>query len=136
MKKALIDPNGILVQVEDTEFAVADPFYWIDVADDVTPTTHIWNGTAVVIAPPPPPPPVPTVVTMRQARLALLGSGLLATVNTAVAAMTGEAGDAARVTWEFAATVDRNSPLVTSLSAALSLDSTALDALFTTAATL
>lgn len=52
MKKALIDPNGILVQVEDTEFAVADPFYWIDVADDVTPATHIWDGISIVIKPP------------------------------------------------------------------------------------
>lgn len=79
---------------------------------------------------------VPPVVSMRQARLALLGAGLLASVNSAVASMTGPSGDAARIEWEYAATVKRNSPLVSGLSSALSLTTEQLDALFTTAATL
>ena len=79
---------------------------------------------------------VPQVVTMRQARLALLDAGLLATVNDAVAAMTGNPGEAARIEWEYATEVSRNSPLVDALSAALSLDSVMLDNLFTTAASL
>lgn len=88
---------------------------------------------AVYVAPPA---AIPSVVTMRQARLALLGAGLLATVDGAVAAMPGTSGDAARIEWEFAATVDRNSPLVASLSAALNLSQAQLDGLFSAAAVL
>lgn len=77
--------------------------------------------------------PVPQVVTMRQARLALLGAGLLARVNDALAAMPGVEGEAARIEWEYATTVDRGSPLIASLGGALGLDDAALDDLFTTA---
>lgn len=51
MKKALIDPNGKLVQVEAVSFPVASPFIWVDVADSVTPEAYIWNGTAAVLKP-------------------------------------------------------------------------------------
>lgn len=84
----------------------------------------------------PPPPPIPEVVTMRQARLALLQSGLLAQVNTAIANMSGIDGDAARIEWEFSNTVERNQPLVQSLIGALGLTEAQLDDLFTLAATL
>ena len=88
--------------------------------------------------PPPPPPPVviPQSVTMRQARLALLQSGMLTQVNTAVANMPGAAGDAARIEWEFSSTVERNRPLVQSLTGALGLTESQLDDLFRLAATL
>lgn len=80
--------------------------------------------------------PVPEVVTMRQARLALMQSGLLAQVNTAVANMPGAAGDTARIEWEFSSTVERNRPLVQSLIDALGLTESHLDDLFRLAATL
>jgi hypothetical protein len=53
---------------------------------------------------------------MRQARLALLGAGLLDTVNAAIAAMPGAADDAARIEWEFATTIERSNPLFTQLA--------------------
>lgn len=81
-------------------------------------------------------PAVPTVVTMRQARLALLQAGLLGTVNSAVATMTGAEGDAARMTWEFSTEVRRTDPLVAQLATQLGLDDAALDDLFTKAAAL
>lgn len=81
-------------------------------------------------------PPVPAAVTMRQARLALLQSGLLAQVNSAVAGMAGSDGDAARIEWEFSATVERHRPLVQALSATLGLTDAQLDDLFILAATL
>jgi hypothetical protein len=80
--------------------------------------------------------PVPEVVTMRQARLALLGAGLLAQVNTAVANMPGTDGDAARIEWEFSSTVERHRPLVLSLITALGLTDAQLDELFRQAAAL
>lgn len=84
----------------------------------------------------PPVAPVPEVVTMRQARLALLGAGLLAQVNTAVANMPGAEGDAARIEWEYAQEVRRDSPLVAALSAAFGWTSAQLDDLFTEGAKL
>ena len=84
----------------------------------------------------PPVAPVPEVVTMRQARLALLSAGLLAQVNTAVANMPGAEGDAARIEWEYAQEVRRDSPLVAALSAALGLSEETLDNLFKVAARL
>lgn len=77
---------------------------------------------------------VPEVVTMRQARLALLGAGLLAQVNAAVANMPGAEGDAARIEWEYAQEVRRDSPLVAALSAALGLTDETLDNLYKVAA--
>ena len=78
--------------------------------------------------------PVPVVVTMRQARLALLGAGLLAQVNTAVANMPGAEGDAARIEWEYTKEVRRDSPLVAALSVALGLTDESLDNLYKVAA--
>lgn len=91
---------------------------------------HAWNGSTWM----PVPLPVPEVVTMRQARLALLQSGLLAQVNTAVSSMTGAAGDAARIEWEFSSTVERNLPLVQSLTGVLGLTEAQIDDLFRLAA--
>ncbi len=82
----------------------------------------------------PPAVPVPEVVTMRQARLALLGAGLLAQVNTAVASMPGTTGGAARIEWEYAQEVRRDSPLVAALSDALGMSEETLDNLFKAAA--
>lgn len=82
------------------------------------------------------PVPVITSVTMRQARLALLQQGLLTQVNNAVASMPGVQGDAVRIEWEFSSTVERNRPLVQSLSVSLGLTSQQLDDLFALAATL
>ena len=81
-----------------------------------------------------PPVVVPSIVTMRQARLAMLDAGMLTSVSNALAAMTGPTGEAARIEWEYAAELRRDHPLVASLSAALGLSSAQLDGLFTAAA--
>ena len=75
---------------------------------------------------------IPSIVSMRQARLALLQAGLLSTVNAAIAA----GGDSDKIEWEYAADVDRNSPLVQNMKAGLSLTDADLDNLFTLAASL
>lgn len=79
-----------------------------------------------------PPTPIPSVVTMRQARLALLQLNLLGTVNTAI--QTGAEAD--KIAWEYATEVRRDDPLVVNMATALSLDEAALDGLFTLASTL
>lgn len=84
----------------------------------------------------PPPSDVPQAVTMRQARLALLGAGLLSQANAAIASMPGAEGEAARIEWEYAQEVRRDSVLVQSLVPALGMNEAGLDALFTAAAAL
>lgn len=52
MPFALIDPNGSFVEISDTDFPVAPPFMWVSVPSNVSVSTHIWNGSAVVTKPP------------------------------------------------------------------------------------
>ena len=75
---------------------------------------------------------VPQTVTMRQARLALLASGLLDDVTAAVAG----AGQAAQIEWEYASDVGRNATLIQSLAGVMGLTDEQLDGLFVLAATL
>lgn len=77
---------------------------------------------------------IPKAVTPRQARLALLGGGLLSGVETALNGLSSPAKEAALIEWEYATEIRRDSPLVTSLGAALNLNSAQIDALFVAAA--
>lgn len=86
--------------------------------------------------PPVQPPMVPSAVTMRQARLALLGAGLLASVDAAIDGLPSPQKEAARIEWEYATEVQRSSGLVPMMVVALGLDDAALDALFIEAAAL
>lgn len=79
---------------------------------------------------------VPAAVTMRQARLALLQTGKLDTVNAAIAAMPGDAGAAARIEWEFSSSVERNREYVKQIATGLGMTDKQLDDLFILAATL
>lgn len=79
---------------------------------------------------------IPQVVTMRQARLALLGAGLLPGVTTAINALPSPQKEAAQIEWEYAAVVQRSSGLVPAMGAALGMTETQLDDLFLLAATL
>lgn len=95
----------------------------------------LWDGDSFT-PPPPGPVPIPQSVTMRQARLALLGAGLLAQVDTAIDALPEPDRTAARIEWEYSQEVRRDKPFVQMLAPALGLDDEALDALFVHAATL
>ena len=76
-------------------------------------------------------PVVPTAVTPRQARLALLQIGKLDAVAAALAAIPDAAvRTAAQVEWEYATVIERNSPLVAGLATGLGLTDADLDALF------
>jgi hypothetical protein len=108
------------------------PLDSIEVVAPPAHASHRWDGVAYA----PVPPPTPTVVDMVQARLALMRAGHLATVNEAIAAMPGVGGDAARIEWEFRATVRRDSALTAAMATVLALDEGDLDALFVLAATL
>lgn len=78
---------------------------------------------------------IPHVVSMRQARRALIENGMIDQVNAAISLMTGKEGAIARNEWEYATTVERDSPLVQALSVSLPLSSEELDTLFLLAGT-
>lgn len=76
------------------------------------------------------PPAVPDVVTMRQARLALHGAGLLPQVNT----MMEDADPAVSIEWEYAIEVRRDHPMIGAMGQGLGLSEDDIDALFVQAA--
>ena len=75
----------------------------------------------------------PKVVTMRQARLALLQSGLLAIVESAITDGTDEAME---IEWEYATEVKRDWSSLIALTETLGMTSQELDDLFQLASTL
>lgn len=82
-----------------------------------------------------PRPEIPQEVTMRQARLALLHSGYLEIVNTAVEAMPGLQGDVARIEWNYSKGVERHKALVVALTAGFGWSEEFVDNLFKLAIT-
>lgn len=76
---------------------------------------------------------VPLSVTMVQAQLALLGAGLLDKVSEAIAAIPGDEGRAARITWDKAVAVERGHPLIKAMQGALGMSDADIDALFVAA---
>ena len=75
----------------------------------------------------------PKVVTMRQARLALLQGGLLATIETAITTGTDEA---MKIEWEYATEVRRDWGSLITLVTQLGITDLQLDDLFQLASTL
>ena len=70
---------------------------------------------------------VPTVITMRQARLVLLNANLLDTVETAIANGTDET---MKIEWEYAADVRRDWESLMAMATALGMTELQLDNLF------
>lgn len=81
-----------------------------------------------------PSPPVPEVVTMRQARLALLQAGLLDDAEAAIASLPEATRRAAQIEWEYATELRRDHALLAAIGASLSLNSADIDGLFAAAA--
>ena len=129
---AILDSNNLVINI-----IMADPS---DVPGSVNGAGgaigDVWDGERFVRAEVTHPPVVPPSVTMRQARLALLGAGLLASVDAAINSLPSPQKEAARIEWEYATDVQRSSGLVPMMGAALGLDDAALDALFIEAAAL
>jgi len=79
---------------------------------------------------------VPSEVTMRQARLALLENGLLANVQPAINSLPEPDKTKAQIEWEYSNALQRSNPFVDVLGAALGLSSQDLDDLFIQASAL
>ena len=91
---------------------------------------------ATYVPPEPEPPYVPQSVTMRQARLALLGAGLLDDVEAAIAALPSPQKEAAKIEWEYSQEVQRHNGFVSVLAPMLGMTAEQTDALFIGAAQL
>lgn len=77
-----------------------------------------------------PPPPVPSVVSMRQARLALHAAGLYSQVNGAIASLEEPGRTSAEIEWEYATEMRRDHQLIAMIGAALGMTEPEIDELF------
>ncbi len=130
--KALISPlqDNFVVQVvnNNNTFPVAEPLYWIDCSESIKAYEFKYKNLEFIEYQPIQ--KIPTTVSMRQARLALLQVNMLSQIEIAIA--SGSQAD--KITWEYATEVNRSDALVINMSAALGLSEAQLDALFTLAA--
>ena len=127
MQYAIIE-NNTIANVAEADAPLAENWELLQVGAGIG-----WARTEPGMpfeAPAPAPGPVPSSVTMRQARLALLGAGLLASVDAAIDSLPSPQKEAARIEWEYAAEVQRSSGIVLMMGVALGLDDAAIDALF------
>jgi hypothetical protein len=76
---------------------------------------------------------VPFSVTMRQARLALLGAGKLTAITAAMNALPEPTKSAALITWEYSTEVQRHNGLVSQMAPLLGMTEAQIDALFVAA---
>lgn len=105
-------PSVILAAVAKDEFTYPqDGWYWFDTFDEAL---QFFVGLKSSDS-----------ITMRQARLYLLGAGLLNQVDSIVSQ-----NEAWKIEWEYATDVVKNSPLVVALSNQLGLSSEAIDVMF------
>lgn len=81
-------------------------------------------------------PVVPSEVTMRQARLALLNAGKLASVDVMINSLTDPPKTAARIEWEYSNVVQRHNGFVSQIAPLLGMTEQDIDNLFIEAATL
>jgi len=77
-----------------------------------------------------------TVVTPRQARLELSKRGQIANIDTIIASLPADQQEIVQIEWEYAVSIERNSPWVIQLGSALGLDEAGLDELFKAASVL
>lgn len=79
---------------------------------------------------------IPQVVTMRQARLALLAVGMLGLIDAAINAQSEPFKSQARIEWDYATEIRRDWPTLVNLRAAVGLTEQQLDDLFIAASKL
>lgn len=112
-------------------YKALEPLYEVDVEITAEELAEIIAGRIAANVPPP-----PSIVSMRQARLALLHAGKLQAVNNAIAAMQGPQGEAARIEWDYSNEVRRTQTLTIALAQAIGMTDAEMDALFVEAAKL
>ena len=135
MKAAIIKDGKVvnIAKIADSNFAESQG--WI-VSDKAKIGDSYDAKTGTFTTPPPAPEPIPTSISPRQARLALLQAGLLSQVDTAINSLESPAKEQAQIEWEYATSIERSSEWINQLGGALGLDDAGIDDLFKTASTL
>ena len=128
--------EGYVIKDGDTKVSTADTPEFPNTNPDYLEYLQWLAAGGVPLPADPTVPQVPAAVTMRQARLALLGAGLLGDVDAAIQSLPSPEKEAARIEWEYAAEVHRTSGLIPMMGAALGLNDSELDVLFIAAARL
>lgn len=134
-----IEVRADRLRCEDTELplSIIGAYALHEVDSSRAAADYDWDGVALTVKTPAAAHLViPQQITMRQARLALLGAGLLSRVNAAIAALPEPDKSAAHIDWEYSAVVQRDSGLVPAMGAALEMTPVQIDALFVSAAAL
>jgi hypothetical protein len=131
----LLDKYGVQIAVADEFIATDDGgFNGISGGETVLyPLSVIGEGCTVADYEPlqlPEKEPVPDAITMRQARLALLGAGLLDDIDNAIAALPEPHKSAAKIEWEYSSQVQRNNGFVDKLAPMLGMSKEQIDQLF------
>jgi len=136
MRAALIR-DGIVenIIIAGEDYDPGEDYQIVPINDNPVEIGATYDGQTFT-PPAPPPASVPETVSPRQARLALLGIGMLSAVEQALAAIPGAEGAAARIDWEYATEVQRKSPLIAALGPALGLTAEQIDDLFRAAVAL
>lgn len=130
MKYAYIENGVVIDRVGNDPFQLFGATYaeqFIECPDEVD-NFWLYDGNEFT-APPPQPVIIPTL-TMRQARLSLLGAGLLDEVEASITTTEN------RIWWDYSTTVERNHPLVNAVLTALGKTPSDIDQMFIGAAEL
>lgn len=124
---SIIADNRVVNHAEATQ-EHAEAMGWVPAGNSKIRDTYLGEGNFET---PPVAVPVPQAITMRQARLVLLGAGKLAGVDTAIANIPDPTTRAAaQIEWEFSNELQRDNAFVTMLAPALGLTSEQVDQLF------
>ena len=129
----------IIKRIEDSSYVITKNGYPYHVPNE-SEYAELWqevdayaqvNPAMVTLEYPPPPAPpyIPTSISPRQVRLILLNMGLLDNIEAMLAQLPREA----QIEWEFAGSIDRESPLVQALIVQLGLSESDVDNIFTEA---
>lgn len=133
MRWALIESGRVANVVEqDDEPQIGGQ--WVACGDAGPGWTY--DGSDFAQPPAPPAPAFVPVVSMRQARLALLAASKLTAVEAAINGLAEPAKSRARIEWDFATEVRRDWPLLVTLAGEMGLSAAEVDALFAAAAAL
>jgi len=115
--EAIYDSDGLELLPAEPEITEQVRPYTPMATEEVTSQVDSYIYTATL----------PKVITMRQARLALLNAGLLATVSDAISAGTDEA---LKIEWDYATEVKRDWASLEAIATSLGMTSEQLDELF------
>ena len=134
MKYVYVENNKAVEVVSGNPFIIFVPHYadkFVETTDDCKVGDEYVGGNWVT---PTIAMTIPQEITMRQARLSLLDTGLLVNVQTAINSLPEPDKTKAQIEWEYSNALQRNNPFVITLGTALGLSSTDIDNLFITAA--